>query len=231
MQNDFYIGGVGSGEFGVRLLSDYTVGGTPLTRSRQKLPGVQGWLPLATEYGLRSIKLPVHLAAKSPRAAAEQKSRLDAAFAAEPVELYLPNGFYYTASLESAGEAQELSDDGCLLECTYTLLGYAHDPLETVTIPAGGGTLYARGTAPEMACRLTCTVGAAAAIYTMAGVTWWNVAAGDVLVLDDLERRVLRGGGNDFANTNLITWPKLTPGENTLTAPDAVTVEYYPIWL
>lgn len=230
MQNDFYVGSVGSGAFGARLLADYTVGGTPLTRSRQKLPGVQGWLPLATEYGLRSIKLPVHICGPTPRAAAEQKSRLDAALSAEPTELWLPNGFWYTVSLESTGEAQELSDDGCRLSCTYTLLGYAHDPLQTVTLTTDG-TLYARGTAPEMACRLTCTAGASAASYTMAGVTWSNVAAGDLLVLDGLERRVLRNGAPDLDSTDLICWPKLTPGQNVLTAPDALTVEYYPIWL
>lgn len=207
------------------------MGGTPLSRTRQKLPGVQGWQPLATEYGLRSIKLPLHLAAKSPRLASEQKSRLDAALAAEPVELYLPNGFWYAATLESAGEVQELSDDGCLLECTYTMLGYAHDPLETVIIPAGGGTLYARGTAPEMACRLTCTASAAADTYTMAGVTWTSVRAGDKLILDGLERRVIRNFYNDFDRVDMITWPKLTPGENTVTAPDEITVEYYPIWV
>lgn len=230
MTNDFFVDGAGSGEFGVRLLADYKVGGTPLTRSRLKSTGVQGWVPLATQYGLRPITLPIYLAADSPQKAALMKSQLDAAFLPDSVELELPNGMTYTASLESSGEVTEVTLDGREITWTYGLVGYAHDPLVAFTVNSDG-SFDVTGTAPEMACRLTCTVGAAAASYLMAGVTWTDVSVGDVLVLDGIEKRVLCNGINAFGKTDLITWPTLHPKNNVLTAPDTIAIEYYPIWL
>lgn len=233
MHNDFFINSCSSAEFGVRLLSTYTVGGTGLTRTRQKLPGVAGWIPTHTEYKLRTIKLPMHLFSTSPRRAAEQKSRLDAALLAAPLLLTLPNGMHYMAEVTSFGDVKEETPDGCILSFTHTLVGYACDRLLTIELPAGGGTVYVGGTAPEMGCRFTCTVGEDAASYTMAGVTWTDVKAGDVLVVDSLDgvRMATRNGANDFASTDIITWPHLTPDENRLTCPDAMTVEYRPVWL
>ncbi len=230
MTNDFYINGVGSGEYGARLLASYKVGGTPIKRTRQKMPGVQGWLALHTEYGLRTITLPVHVEGQTPLQASLQLSKLTAALSAEPVNLYLPNGMQYFASLDDVGSAAELTQDGCLLPCTYKLVGYAHGDLQTVTI-SPNGTLHAIGTAPHMACKISCTVGKAAANYSMAGITWKNVQAGDKLEIDGLTKRVTRNGYSDIGRTDLTEWPTLTPGKNTMDARDALTVSYYPIWL
>lgn len=230
MTNDFYIDGVGSGEYGARLLANYKVGGTPVKRTRQKMPGVQGWLALQTEYGLRTITLPIHVQGKTPLQASLQLSKLTAALSAEPVNLYLPNGMQYFASLDSAGDAAELTQDGCLLSCTYKLAGYAHGDLQVVAIPPNG-TLYGIGTAPRMACKISCTVGMAAPSYPMAGMIWKNVQAGDKLEIDGLTKRVTRNGYSDISRTNLTEWPTLTPGKNPMNAQDALTVSYYPIWL
>ncbi len=230
MVSDFYIDNVGSGEFGARLLANYKVSGTPLKRSRQKQPGVQGWLPLRTEYGLRTITLPVHVSGSTPLQASQQMSRLTAAMAKDPVDIKLPNGMSYFASLDSAGDAIEVTQDGCLLSCTYKLQGYAHGALITKTI-APGGTLVAEGTAPQMAYRMTCTAGQAYARYQMAGVVWRNVRAGDKLEVDGLEKRVSRNNYSDIEGTDLTEWPTLAPGANQLTAYDTLTISYYPIWL
>lgn len=231
MKNDFYINGVGSGNFCTRLLADYKVGSTRITRTRLKPSGsVQGWVPLSTEYALRTITLPVHIFGRNARHATERKSELDAALLSNPVELTLPNGMTYTASLESCSDAEEMQIDGSELECTYTLVGYAHDPLVRQTI-SNGAPIYVYGTAPEIACCLTCTASADAVAYEMCGVIFSDVAAGDVLVLDGLNKRVTRNGVNDFDGCDLISWPALHPGYVTLTAPDDITVEYYPIWL
>lgn len=230
MINDFYINGVGSGEYGARLLDNYKVGGTPIKRTRQKLSGVQGWLALKTEYGLRSITLPIHVCGETPLQASLQLSKLTAALSAEPVNLYLPNGMQYFASLDDTGSAAELTQDGCLLSCTYKLVGYAHGDLQTVTI-LPGGILRIMGTAPHMDCRISCTVGKAAAHYPMAGIVWNNVQAGDKLEIDGLTKQVTRNGYSEIGRTDLTEWPTLTPGKNTMDARDALTVSYYPIWL
>lgn len=229
MKPAFYIDGVGSDEFGVLLLAGYTVGSTPVSRSRLKPSGiVQGWVSLSTEYDLRTITLPLHLFGPTRRDAAIQKSRLDAALASDPVELLLPNGLYYTASLDSAGDTTEFTLDGTQLECTYQFLGYAHDPLMIQQV--SDGQFFATGTSPAMACRLSCVVGKSTPSYQMAGVTWTNVNAGDRLVVDGLEKRVLCNGVNAINQTDLVSWPTLRPGLNHLVAPDTLTVAYYPIW-
>ncbi len=229
--DDFFVDGRGSSEFGARLLAKYSVGGVSI--ERQRVQPAQGlhFIPCATRLGLKEITLPVHVYGATPRQAQERKSALDAALLADPVELALPDGFLYRASLDKIGETTELSVDGCILEGSYTLSGCRHDLPETVTLPAGGGTLYARGTAPDMECRITCTVGAAADSYLMAGILWVDVEAGDVLVLDGIRRAVTCNGANALNQCDLTRWPLLAPGLNALTAPDALTVEYCPVYL
>lgn len=229
--DDFFVDGHGSSEYGARLLASYTVGGADIERTRVTPAAGQRFIPAGSRVGLKEITLPVHIYGGTPRDAQNKKSSLDAALLADPVELALPDGFLYTASLSKIGDVTELSQEGCILASSYTLAGFRHDPLEQAVLPAGGGRLYVKGTAPDMECRLSCTVSAAAGSYLMAGILWVDVKAGDVLVLDGISRAVTRNGVNALNQTDLTRWPLLAPGLNVLTAPDALTVEYYPIWL
>lgn len=231
LPDDFYIGAQSSKAFGARLLSTYSVGGASLERSRVMPAAGMQFIPIASRYGLRSITLPVHIFGDSPRAAGEAKSKLDAALLQDPVEIFLPDGFWYTASLDSIGDVTEVTADGCILAGTYELSGFRHDALKTVQLPAGGGTLYADGTAPDMECRLSVTVGATADYYLMAGILWVSVSAGDRLVLDGINHTVLRNGVSELGRCDLTRWPLLAAGNNVLTAPDPMQVEYYPIWI
>lgn len=229
--DDFYIDGRGSSEFGARLLAEYSVGGVSI--ERQRVQPAQGlhFIPCATRLGLKEITLPVHVYGATPRQAQERKSALDAALLADPVELALPDGFLYRASLDEIGAVTEVSQEGCILSGSYTLSGCRHDLPETVTLPAGGGTLYARGTAPDMECRIICTVSTAADSYLMAGILWVDVKEGDVLCLDGIKLAATKNGENALNQCDLTRWPMLAPGRNILTAPDALTIEYYPIYL
>ena len=229
--DDFYIDGRGSSEFGARLLASYSVGGAAIERQRVRPSAGMRFVPAGSRIGLKQLSLPVHVFGQNPRDAQQKKSALDAALLADPVELALPDGFLYTASCDEIGEVTEYTPDGCILAGSYKLSGFRHDLLETVHLPAEGGTMWAKGTAPDMECRLTCTAGAAAESYLMAGILWVSVEAGDVLVLDGIRRTVTRNGENALNQTDLTQWPLLAPGQNILTAPDALTVEYYPVWL
>ena len=229
--DDFFVDGRGSSEFGARLLASYSVGGAAIERQRVRPSAGIRFVPAGSRIGLKQLSLPVHVFGQNPRDAQQKKSALDAALLADPVELALPDGFLYTASCDEIGEVTEYTPDGCILAGSYKLSGFRHDLLETVHLPAGGGTMWAKGTAPDMECRLTCTAGAAAESYLMAGILWVDVKAGDVLVLDGIRRAVIRNGENALNQTDLTQWPLLAPGQNILTAPDALTVEYYPVWL
>lgn len=229
--DDFFVGGHGSSEYGARLLASYTVSGVVIERQRVQPTAGLRFVPAGSKLSLKEISLPVHVYGETPRDAQQKKSSLDAALLADPVELDLPDGYLYTASLKEIGDTSELTIDGCILAGSYSLVGFRHDPLETAALPAGGGELWVRGTAPDMECRITCTVGAAADSYLMAGILWVNVQAGDVLCLDGIRRAVTCNGANALNQCDLTRWPLLAPGLNILTAPDAMTVEYYPIWL
>ena len=229
--DDFFVDGRGSSEFGARLLASYSIGGASLNRSRVQPTAGMRFIPAGSRVGLREISLPVHVFGQSPLEAQLQKSALDAALLADPVELYLPDGFLYTASCDSIGEVTEYSQDGCILAGSYKLSGFRHGPLRTIQLPAGGGEFLVQGTAPDMECRLTCTVASASDSYLMAGILWVDVKAGDVLVLDGIHRAVTKNGAHALNQTDLTRWPLLAPGRNVMTAPDAMTVEYYPIYL
>lgn len=229
--DDFYIDARGSSEFGARLLASYSVGGASLERTRVQPGAGMRFVPAGSRVGLKQISLPVHVFGQNPRDAQQKKSALDAALLADPVELALPDGFLYTASCDEIGDVTEYTPDGCILAGSYKLSGFRHDLLETVHLPAEGGTMWVKGTAPDMECRITCTAGAAAESYLMAGILWVDVKEGDVLVLDGIRRTVTRNGENALNQTDLTRWPLLAPGQNILTAPDALTVEYYPVWL
>ena len=79
--------------------------------------------------------------------------------------------------------------------------------------------------------RLTATVGTSAAAYTLGGATFGSVTAGDVLVFDGIDGKITKNGANAAASVSWTEFPQLVPGKNTITAPDAVTVEYYPTYI
>jgi phage-related protein len=223
---DFYINGKSNEDFDCRLLSSWKVGGTGIERKRLKKAGMaQGFLTMSTEYGLRKIELPLHFRGKTPEEAHKHLSEFTAEALADG-DLLMPDGFWYFYSLDEISEKEEISLEGRIVECTFTFLGVAHDPLVRAE-----GNFHALGTAPKMAAKFSCTVAETGTNYDLAGVTFSTVTAGDVLVVDGINTKVTRNGMNAFANTDLIEFPTITPGYNTISCTDTATMEYYPIWV
>ena len=144
---DFYINDHGASEFGALLLSSWYVSGSTLTQNYLTSYTGSRITFCSTQYGLRSISLPVDIYGASPADAAAKRSALTAAFLGGTVELALPDGGTYTVLLLDSGKAQEQDTDGCILSCTYTLAGYRHGALETLVLPADVQTFFAAGTA------------------------------------------------------------------------------------
>ena len=176
--------------------------------------------------GLKTITLPVDIYGDSPRDVTLRKSVLDAAAARGRVELYLPDGLYYTAVVQTLGQLDWASDT--LAGCTYEFAGLAHDPAVCVTV---NGPMACASTVPRTDCVLSVTVGTAAASYNLAGVRFTDVDAGDTLTLDGWTKRVLINGVPAAQRCDIVEWPYLAPGANAITAPDPVTVRYYPTYL
>lgn len=214
-------------DYGVRLW-EYKIAGTPLTVHTNKSRSDLTFAFLGSELGLKNISLSFDLWAGSRREAALKKSQLDALAAAGRVELYLPDGFYYTAVLKDAGTIENIY--GGLVTCGYEFEGVQHEALKTLTLE-GGAPFQVYGTAPRMNCMISTHVRQAAEKYPLAGITFENVEAGEMLQLDGLTKRVLVNGVPAMKRCDLVEFPHLTPGSNRIPCPDPVTVAYYPTYL
>ena len=112
-----------------------------------------------------------------------------------------------------------------ILSCSYVFLGIQHDKMVKAV---SNGSLQAQGTLPKMDCILSASPSADAEKYVVAGITFTNVHQGDQIVIDGITKRVLINGGPAAQRCNIIDFPYLVPGDNTISCIDPVTVQYYP---
>lgn len=218
--------------YGGAMLFDYTVGGTEINNDYFQGRNRTSFTQLATVFKMRKIKLSVVFSGPDLEAVTLQKSLFDAACFGKS-ELFLPDGFFYTVVTNSLGDAAivGIGETVTKVKATYEFTGLRHKPLVTVSLPAGGGKVNCGSTTPLTDCRLSCTVTTAAATYLLGGATFNDVTAGEPLVFDGIEKRILRNGAPGAANVNWTQFPALTPGENNIVCADAVTVEFYPTFL
>ena len=85
-------------------------------------------------------------------------------------------------------------------------------------------------TLPHTDCKITVTVSQDYATYKVGTVTFSDVHAGDVLVVDGLDKRILINDAPAAQKAEWIRFPSLVPGENIIACNDTVTVEYYPVY-
>ena len=218
--------------YGGAALLSYSIGETSIKNETFQGINRSKWHLLKSIFGLRQVKITIIFTGPSRREVALQRSKLNGAlFGAS--ELYISDdGFFYDVSLESCG-AEVLIGEGARevkIKSDYTFTGTRRDALVTETIP-GGGSIFCASTLPYTDARLTVTVGASASSYTLGGATFGAVAAGDVLVFDGIDGKITKNGANAAASVSWTEFPALVPGENTITAADAVTVEYFPTYI
>lgn len=254
MENCFWVDDHGSSEFGAWLVGDYSIGAPTISQDYVVASTGSRITPGGTRYGLRSITLPVDIYGSSPEDAADKRSHLTAALAKRTVELALPDGGLYTCLLTDGGKMEENDRDGKIISCTYALVGYKHGALETLVVSGAASSVsfWAAGTAEQMECRITATVGSY--VNDKVYVPYPNksattgcrfpktaVKSGDTIVIDGIEKGVYVNGSNGFYLLDTIAggWPKVKPGENTLTiaqpssgaAFSQIAIEYYPIYI
>lgn len=216
-------------QYGARALRNtIKVGGTPVTNDYFQGRNRSSYVLMSTTFALKPVSFSLVFSDTHLRKALENKSIFEAqAFGG--CELHLPDGFYYKCMLDTIGDADTkgVDGDGVIVECNYKFLGIQHDEMITV---ADGTSFIAKGTLPRMDCILSVTVGANAASYTLGGAVFSNVVAGDVLVVDGINKRFLKNGAPTTA-TNWLAFPYVTSGLNAFTATDTVTVQYYPCYI
>lgn len=181
---------------------------------------------LSYTIGMKTITLSLFFSAPTRRKLTLNKSTVDSLMIGK-IELHMPDGFYYDAVLTGAGELQMLGveQNQLIALCSYTFQGIQRDGLKTHI----GNTLHVEGTAPQIDCRLTCTATANRTTLQVGTVTFSNIHAGDVVVADGINGVLTVNGNHVIASFTKL--PYLVPGEQTITCPETLTVEYYPIYI
>lgn len=209
-------------EHGARIKSDYTVSGVPLNTHYHQGIRQSGFILHGQEPGLKTIELTVVFFGKSRPEIDRRKSLFDGALTGKN-ELCL-DGYFYTVFCSSIGGSLYQGDGLC--ESIYQFTGYKHGRLKKVT----GNTLYCESTLPHTDCRVSVTVSRASGSYRMGGVTFRNVKAGERLVTDGIDKRILINGSPAADRAEWLRFPTLAPGKNIILCDDTVTVEYYPAY-
>lgn len=221
-----HINGVNIADYGV-LVESLKVGAIETQNSVYQGVNRTGFNVLNTIQYMRAINVSLFYSAPTRRELALIKSKLDNMMGGK-LELWLPDGFYYSAYLVSAGEENYLGVERnkVIALCAYQFKGIRHDKLETVQ----GNTVVCKSTVPRTDCKLTCTASQDYASLVIDTVTITGVHAGDVLVVDGITGRILQNGALCAGNMSFIHFPFLVPNENTLTCAEDLTVEYYPTY-
>ena len=225
-----YVDGVNIYDVGA-LVQSFSVSGTAINNAVYQGVNSTHFNVLSTTRGVRSISLSLAYKGRTRRELGLAKAKLDSLLGAGKIDLYLPDGFHYLAYLTSAGEEQTqgVEGDKQIAICTYTLQGIRHDDLEELTV-ASGGTFLCKSTIQLTDVRLSCKASQARASLQIGSVTVTSVAKNDVITVDGINKRILQNGAPCAGNMSFIKFPQLVPGENTITCPETLTVEYYPTY-
>lgn len=209
------------------IVEDFKVGAIDVTSKIYQGRMRTNFNLLSCVQTMRPIEASLFFCETSKRNLALKKSEIDNMMMGK-LELKMPDGFYYSAYLESAGEEQILGVEGkeVIAIATYKFKGIRHDALETVN----GNTVNCKSKVPRTDCRITCTATANRASLLIDTVTITGVHSGDVLVVDGITGRILQNGGLCAGNMSFIHFPYLVPGSNTIDCVETCTVEYYPTY-
>jgi hypothetical protein len=225
-----YVDGVNIYNVGA-LVQSFTVSGTAISNSAYQGVNSTNFNVLSTTRGMRNISLTLGYKGETKRELALKKAKLDSMLGAGKIELYLPDGFYYTAYLTAVGEeaVEGVEGNKVIALCTYTLQGIRHDELKELTVTSGS-TFLCESLIPTTDCRLSCKASQAYASLTIGSVTITSVAQNDTITIDGINKRILQNGAPCAGNMSFINFPQLVPGENVITCPETLTVEYYPTY-
>ena len=220
-----------------RVVADsIEISGTPVTTAYVQGRNRTNFIFQTAQYGMKTIKFRVAFC-ESTRALCEQyKTELllacTATANANVKMLKMPDGYYYRSLLKKIGKEEWLGSEdngGILLFFDLEFEGIQQS--NTLQNVLDGRTSFtAVGTFPRMDARLTVQVTANASSYTLFGATFGSVTAGDILVFDGIDKRILKNGSPTVV-TGYFEFPYVKAGTNQFTGNDPIKVEYYPCYL
>lgn len=227
--NSMNIGDVDISDYGV-LVESFKVSGTQVDSEVYQGVNRTNFNVLSSIRSMRSISVSLFYSAPTRRELSLIKAKIDAMLKGK-LELYLPDGFFYSAYLKSAGDEQILGveHNQVIALSAYSFEGIRHDPIEKVTL-AAGETMQCKSTIPETDCRLICTASQNYESLRIGPVTITDVAQGDELEVDGILGRILQNGAPCPGNMSFLHFPSLVPGSNTIECVEDLIVEYYPTY-
>ena len=241
MLNEMTINGVDVSAYNARLQS-YSVSGTTVTNN---LSASRSFLTAPTLFsavpGTRTLSLtltfyPHYLGdnAKgltvSDRLATENITAFEGLLVGKVVEISLPDGFIYTAIVNSIAAAT--FDSSGEHDVTYTFNAVRHAKPISEIIKANSYMICNSNTATLPI--ITAEYANTKSEVTLQGVTIKNIAVGTKIVIDSVSGLITADGKNKFGDSDLIDFPVLQPGKNQITSSASdvsITVSYTPIYI
>lgn len=219
-----YINGRHISHYHGKLIREYVYGGVPLENTYFQGRNRSAYVLQSQVIGLKTLEVTIVFYGRDQREAVLYKSAFDATVLGR-VELVLGDGFGYTCHCDQLGAETRAGEE--MIEAAYTFSGIRHGD----RIKATGKVIYNPGTLPKSDCILSATPTVAASLYQIGSVTFADVVAGEKLVVDGINKRILV---NDVPAAQRASWmefPHLAPGKNGIDCRDTPTVEFYPCYL
>ncbi len=209
--------------YGAYLLS-YSVSGCELENTYFLPPSTLIPIRLTNRARLRKITLKFDFHGQDTHDAIRNMSNFTATLHNE-AELLLPDGFYYYCVLVSTGTSVTKAD--WIEQNSFSLIGFRHGPLESY-IFTETSDIFVNGNY-ETECRFI--INTEKDSITVNGISINNISG--EIIIDGIKKVVLQNGANKFIDCDMTDFPKLNPGNNTISITEGATVivQYYPIYL
>lgn len=243
MLNEMTINGVDISAYNARLQS-YSVSGTTVTNN---LSASRSFLTAPTLFsavpGTRTLSLTLtfypHYFGDNAKGltvsdrlaiATENITAFEGLLVGKVVEIALPDGFIYTAIVNSIAAAT--FDSSGEHDVTYTFNAVRHAKPISETIKANSYMICKSNT--DTLPIITAEYANTKSEVTLQGVTIKNIAVGTKIVIDSVSGLITADGKNKFGDSDLIDFPVLQPGKNQITSSASdvsITVSYTPIYI
>lgn len=209
--------------FGGKLKDTYTY--TPPVISAEYFLGRKrsNFVLLDSSHEMGKLTLPIVFEGESRKDVALKKSNFEKELFGR-CDIGLPDEFSYFAFLENIGTPSFPSEQ--MIESTYDLKCIRHGWKQTVE----SETVYCESTLPNTDCIISVTVLKDSSEYQVGSVKFLNVKAGEKLVVDGMDKRILVNGAPTANRAEWIRFPSLVPGANHIVCQDPVKVEFYPVY-
>lgn len=214
--------------YGAKLLS-YLVSPSPVVN--QYMDGYRSLLSRVqdTDVQKREIGLTVHICGQNAQEVVQRENALTAALHRDP-EIRLPDEYIYDC-IYTEGESTIISD--CITEVIYHFVGVRREAIQSIPCLEATNMITCRSTVKSPCIIRISPKNGAVEHVSIASITVKNITS--EVVIDGIKKTVVMDGSNKFVDTDLVEFPTLQPGGNTITVSDPtavdVTVQYYPVYV